>query len=178
MFTRLMTLAAVVLVHAAPLAAQQATPSPTQLTFYTDYAVIPGKDAEFMDLVRTVGGPVRDKLMAEGVVKEWGVEVPLIRVPGDTTHSIWFVVNDLESLGKVQAAMTEMLARPAAGASAAKGGRVMTNADRGREIFDVAKTRNWLMRDLENGYGASMPAAGAQPFIRYNAFKVKPGHGA
>jgi hypothetical protein len=172
-----LAIAAVAVLHAAPLAAQQAAPSPTQLTFYNDFVVNPGKEADFMDLVKTVGGPVRDKLMAEGVVKEWGVEVPLLRVPGDATHSVWYVVNDLAGVGKVQAAMAEALTKPAA-TSAAKGAKAMTNAERAREVFDMSKTRNWLMRDLQNGYGSSLPAAGAQPFIRYNAIKVKPGKGA
>jgi len=176
--TRFLALAlTVAALHATPLAAQQASPSPTQLTFYYDFVVNPGKEADFMDLVKTLGGPVRDKLMAEGVVKEWGVEVPLVRVPGDATHSVWYVVNDLAGVGKVQAAMGEALAKPAATAAGGKGARVMTNAERAREVFDASKTRYWLMRDLENGYGSSMPAAGAQPFIRYSGFKVKAGKG-
>lgn len=177
MLTRFLAIAAVAVLHASSLAAQPAAPSPTQLTFYYDFVVNPGKEADFTDLVKTVGGPVRDKLMAEGVIKEWGVEVPLLRVPGEATHSVWYVVNDLASVGKVQAAMAEALAKPAA-TSAAKGAKVMTNAERAREVFDMSKSRNWLMRDLENGYGSSLPVAGAQPFIRYNAVKVKPGKGA
>jgi hypothetical protein len=176
LLTRILAVLAVAVLHASSLAAQQAAPSPTQLTFYNDFVVNPGKEADFTDLVKTVGGPVRDKLMAEGVIKEWGVEVPLLRVPGEATHSVWYVVNDLASVGKVQAAMAEALAKPAA-TSAAKGAKVMTNAERAREVFDMSKSRNWLMRDLENGYGSSSPAAGAQPFIRYNAVKAKPGKG-
>ena len=55
MFTRLFAIAAVLVLHASSLTAQQAAPSPTQLTFYTDFFVNPGKEADFMDLVKTVG---------------------------------------------------------------------------------------------------------------------------
>ena len=154
-----------------------AAPSPSQLTFYYDYTVKPGKEQEFLDLVKTLGGPVRDRLMAEGVISEWGVEQPLLRGPEVPTYSVWYVTSSLAGVGKVQAAMAEMLGQSSAGAAAARGSRVSTNADRARELLETTRTRDWLIRDLENGYGTKMPAAGAQPYIRYNAIKVRPGKG-
>ena len=47
---------------------QQTQPQPQPLTFYYDYTVRPGQESEFMELVKTVGAPVRDKLMADGVI--------------------------------------------------------------------------------------------------------------
>src|SRR3954470_6624410 len=96
------------------LAAQQPADQPT-FTFYYDYVVKAGKEAEFLDLVKTIGAPVRDRLMAEGVVTAWGVEVPLLRVPGESTHTIWYDTRSWDGIGKVQAAMAEQLAKPAAG---------------------------------------------------------------
>ena len=179
MTTRSLALAAAVLLHAASLAAQPApaAPSPSQLTFYYDYTVKPGKEQEFLDLVKTLAGPVRDRLMAEGVISEWGVEQPLLRGPEVPTYSVWYVTSSLAGVGKVQAAMAEMLGQSSAGAAAARGSRVSTNADRARELLETTRTRDWLIRDLENGYGTKMPAAGAQPYIRYNAIKVRPGKG-
>ena len=49
-------------------AAQQAQPQMQPLTFWYEYTVNPGKEDEFMELVKTVGQPVRDKLMADGIV--------------------------------------------------------------------------------------------------------------
>ena len=71
---------------------QQPTPTPGPLTFYYDYTIFPGKEDELQTLINTVGAPVRDKLMAEGVVMAWGVETPILRYPGGTTHLIWFTV--------------------------------------------------------------------------------------
>ena len=77
---------------------QQAQPQP--LTFFYDYTVNPGKEDEFMNLIKTVGAPVRDKLMADGVILAWGMETPVLRYPGGTTHLIWFSVADWNGLKK------------------------------------------------------------------------------
>jgi len=55
---------------------QQTQSQPESLTFYYDYTVRPGQEQEFMTLVKTVGAPVRDKLMADGVVLAWGIRDP------------------------------------------------------------------------------------------------------
>src|SRR5215472_15782323 len=70
---------AVVLISCLTAAAQDAKMQP--LTFWYEYTINPGKEAQFLDLVKTVGAPVRDKLMAEGVVLAWGVHAPLLRIP-------------------------------------------------------------------------------------------------
>src|SRR5260370_22258493 len=92
-------------------AAQQAQPQMQPLTFWYEYTINPGKEDEFMDLVKTVGQPVRDKLMADGVVMAWGVDTPLLRVPGDATHLIWYAVNDYAGVEKVDTAMRAQIAK-------------------------------------------------------------------
>ena len=166
-------------------AGQQAAPQqPQPLTFYYDYKVNPGMEEEFMNLVRTVGAPVRDKLMADGVVMAWGVETPILRYPGGTTHLIWFAVANYDGVEKVLSAMEAQLAKlaaedakAAAAARARKQQPPMTTAARTRAVFDMSKTRDWLTRDLVAGFGAP-PAAGTLPVTRYNFNKVKPGKGA
>ena len=165
-------------------AGQQAQPQPQPLTFYYDYKVNAGKEEEFMNLVKTVGAPVRDKLMADGVIMAWGIETPILRYPGGTTHLIWFSVENYAGVEKVLNAMEAQLAKLAAdeakAADAARAKKLqpaMTTAERTREVFDMSKTRDWLMRDIVSNYGAP-PAAGALPFVRYNFVKVKPGKGA
>jgi hypothetical protein len=166
-------------------AGQQAAPQqPQPLTFYYDYKVNPGMEEEFMNLVKTVGAPVRDKLMADGVVLAWGIETPILRYPGGTTHLIWFSVANYEGVDKVLSGMEAQLAKLAAeDAKAAEAARArkqqppMTTAERTRAVFDMSKTRDWLTRDLVAGYGAP-PAAGTLPITRYNFNKVKPGKGA
>ena len=164
---------------ARDLKAQQPTPTPGPLTFYYDYTVFPGKEDELTTLINTVGGPVRDKLMAEGVVMAWGVETPILRYPGGTTHLIWFTVANWAGVEKVLNAMEARLAKLATDeAQAARRGRAaMTTAERARAVFDGSKTRDWLTRDLVANFGPP-PKAGVLPFIRYNFNKVKPGKGA
>jgi len=165
---------------ARDLQAQQAQPTPQPLTFYYDYHVVPGKEEDFMNLVRTVGSPVRDKLMADGVILAWGLETPVLRYPGGTTHLIWFSVANWAGVEKVLDGMEAQLAKLAAEEAAAPRARrqtpAMTTAERSRATFDMSKTRDWLTRDLVSGYGPP-PAAGVLPFTRYNFLKVKAGKG-
>jgi hypothetical protein len=150
------------------------------LTFWYEYTVNPGKEAQFVELVKTVGAPVRDKLLADGVVLAWGVQVPLLRIPGDATHMIWYTVADWSGVEKVDTAMRAQISRldeeamksgttkkgvaPAAGVTA----RMM-------EIADVSKTHDYVTRDLVFVTGSGPMAAGTLPFTRYNFVKVKPG---
>ena len=154
-------------------AGQQSQPQP--LTFYYDYTVNAGKEDELMNLVKTVGAPVRDKLMAEGVILAWGMETPVLRYPGGTTHLIWFSVANWEGIEKVQNAMEAQLAKLAA--EEAKTKPAKTTAQLQRETFDMSKTRDWLARDVTANYGPP-PAAGVLPVTRYNFIKAKPGKSA
>ena len=160
---------------------QQAPPQPLPLTFYYDYTIKPGKEEEFMDLIKTVGAPVRDKLMADGVVLAWGMETPVLRYPGGTTHLIWFSVANWDGVDKVLSGMEAQLQKLAVedakrvdSAHASKQKPPMTTAERSREVFDMSKSRDWLTRDVIAGFGPQ-PPAGFLPITRYNFIKVKPG---
>ena len=156
--------------------AQQTQPNPQALTFYYDYKVVPGKEEDFMNLIKTVGAPVRDKLMADGVVLAWGMETPILRYPGGTTHLIWFSVANYEGVEKVLNAMEAQQAKLAADEARGPKG-AMTTAQRIRETIDASKTRDWLGRDIISNFGQK-PATGLLPATRYNFVKVKPGKAA
>ncbi len=113
--------------------------------------------------------------MAEGVVLAWGMETPVLRYPGGTTHLIWFTVANWDGVNKVLAGMEAQQAKLAA--EEARSGAKKTTAERVRETIDSTKTRDWLTRDLVSGFGQP-PAAGVLPVTRYNFVKVKPGKGA
>jgi hypothetical protein len=174
--------ALLMLMSCLTVAAQQAQ---QPLTSWYEYHVNPGKEDEFLNLVKTVGQPVRDKLMAEGVVLAWGVEAPLLRVPENATHMIWYTVADYAGVEKVDTATREQIAKmteeptkaPAGkkGAAAGGGGGPMQHM---REITDFAKTHDYLTRDLVSGFAPGTPPAGTLPFTRYGFVKVKPGKGA
>src|SRR6266849_8983330 len=111
MKTRLFFCFFVILLSCISSFAQQSQPQMQPLTFWYEYTVNPGKEEEFMNLVKTVGQPVRDKLMADGVVKAWGVETPLLRVPGNATHIISYAVFGLNKNNQVDSAMRAQIAK-------------------------------------------------------------------
>ena len=153
------------------------------LTFWYEYHVTPGKEEEFLNLVKTVGQPVRDKLMAEGVVLAWGVESPLLRLPDAATHLIWYSVADYAGVEKVDAAMRAQIAKMTEEAAKGSSGKKGAAAGAGpmeqiRAITDFAKTHDYLTRDLVQVIGPTMPPAGTLPWVRYGFVKVKPGKGA
>jgi hypothetical protein len=158
-------------------------PPQQSMTFWYCYHVTPGKEDEFLNIVKTVGQPVRDKLMAEGVVQAWGVETPMLRVPDAATHLIWFDVADYAGLEKVQSAMTAQITKMTEEAAKGSSGKKGMAGGAGpmaqmREITDYAKTHDYLTRDLVSGFAPSMPASGTLPWTRYGFVKVKPGKGA
>lgn len=176
MFKRITMLWALSLLWCLSAMAQQQAPQPQPLTLWYDYTVRPGKEDDFMTLVKTVGEPVRNKLMAEGVIHAWGIDVPILRSPGGSTHTIWVSVNDWDAVGKVQKAMADRLAALAAEEAKAARKPAMTTAQRAQETFDQAKTRDWLTRDLVFSVNEK-PPKDLLPFTRFNLIKVKPGKG-
>lgn len=171
------------LLWTAGAAAQQ---MPQPVTFWTDYTIKPGKEADFLDLVNKVGAPVRDKLMKEGVVLAWGMEAPMIRGAfGPSTHTIWYAVADWAGIEKVQMAMAAQIQKFGADdAKAADEARKknqkppMSLAERINDIADASKTRDWITRDLVFAVTSAPLPAGLLPFMRYSFVQVKPGKGA
>src|SRR5579871_2021295 len=160
---RMLFCALFMLVSCITLAAQQAQ---QPLTFWYEYHVNPGKEDEFLNLVKTVGGPVRDKLMADGVEMAWGVETPVIRVPENATHMIWYMVADYAGVEKVENAMHEQIAKlndeAAKGSAAGKKGAAAASSLTSRvvETTDFAKTHDYLTRAIVSGFTNERPSAG------------------
>jgi len=157
--------------------AQQAQMQP--LTFWYDYTVNPGKEEQFLDLVKTVGTPVRDKLMADGVILAWGVQVPLLRVPGDATHTIWYAVADWSGVEKVDVAMRTQIAKlndEASTSGVTKKGSASASSVTARlaDAVDIGKTHDYLTRDLVIAIGSAAPTS-VLPYTRFNFVKVHPG---
>src|SRR4029077_6230643 len=182
MKTRLILCLFLVLLSCISGAAQQSQPQMQPLTFWYGYTINPGKEDEFLDLVKTVGQPVRDKLMADGVVLAWGVQVSLLRVPGNSTHFIWYAVADYAGVEKVDSAMRAQIAKlndeATKSGTAKKGQKPATSLTaRLAEVADMSKVHDFLTRDLVIGLSPSAPTGGL-PFTRYNFVKVKPGKGA
>ena len=184
---QMIAVALLALACAAGAAAQQmAQPMPQPIVVYTDYTIKPGKEADFMDLVNKVGAPVRDKLMKDGVILAWGLEVPLIRgAYGSTTHTVWYAVADWASIEKVQMGMTAQIQK--IGADEAKAAEEAKKKNQKpamgmmgslNDIADLTKTRDWYTRDIVFAAGSGPMPAELLPFTRYNLVQVKPGKGA
>lgn len=157
---------------------------PLGLTLVSDYTVKPGKEDDFMNLVKTVGAPVRDKLLAEGLILAWGVDVPVMRAPGQATHSVWVSVADWADIQRYQAAFRAQLAtlaeedKKAAEEGRKKGGKASkATRERIEEVVDASKTRNWVFRDIEAFYSKTPPLADAKPFSWFGLDRVHPGKG-
>jgi hypothetical protein len=177
---KLLLCLAVVLISCMGAVAQDAKMQP--LTFWYEYTVNPGKEAQFLDLVKTVGAPVRDKLMADGVVMAWGVQVPLLRAPGGHTHYIWYSVADWSGIEKVDAAMRAQIAKldeegMKTGTTKKGGAAGGTVTGRMTEIADTSKTQDFVTRDLIFVTASGAPPEGLLPYTRYNFVKAKPGKG-
>lgn len=164
-------------------AAAQQMPPAQPLSVVADYWTRPGREADFMELIRTVGAPVRDKLMADGVILGWGVDVPFMPTPGAPTHTIWYDVPNWAALEKVQAAMAARFAqlddedKKAADEARKKNMKPGKSfRERVNEVLDEGKTRTWIFRNLEVT-GGSPPPAGALPYMRIYSVKAKPGMG-
>jgi hypothetical protein len=185
MTKRILFCALLMLMSCFGASAQQssgATPQP--LTFWYEYHVNPGKEDEFLNLVKTVGGPVRDKLMADGVIQAWGVDKPIIRVAENATHMIWYMVADYAGVEKVENAMDAQIAKlneeAGKGSAAGKKGASAAGGPTAQAlaITDFAKTHDYLTRAIVSGFTNEHPSAGALPCSRYSFVKVKPGKGA
>lgn len=181
MRARIVVSLVIVLLCAASAAAQMEQ----TITLISDYYAHPGGEEDFMNLIRTVGAPVRDKLMAEGVILGWGVDLPVMRIPGMPSHSIWITVANWDGIEKYQAAMAAQLQRLAAeeqkaGDEARRRNQRPgpTTAERLQQAVDMSKTRDWVFRDLVSGYSQAPPPANILPVTRINVRKVVSGRGA
>lgn len=172
--------AVLVLLLAVPTAAQQIQP----VTWVADFHVKPEKSEQFMDLVKKYNQPVFEKLMAEGAVLAWGVDVPMLHEPGGATHTFWWTSPDMAALDKVFvdfAAMEQKLMDDdkAAAAEARRRGRPAPKGlmESFLETVDLSKHKDYLLRELITSGGGTPPAAGSKPYTWINLIRVQPGKG-
>jgi hypothetical protein len=124
----------------------------------------------------------RSRFLHDGVVMAWGVQAPLLRVPGEATHTIWYAVADYAGLEKVNSAMRAQIAKlndEATKSGVAKKGQkpAASLTARLEEVADKSKDHDYLTRDLVIGLSSSVPA-GVLPFTRFNVLKAKPDNSA
>lgn len=180
MKTRLSLAVALALLFGVSLAAQQMQP----VTYVAEFHVKPEKAEQFLDLVKKYHQPIFEKLMAEGAVLAWGVDIPILHEPGGATHSSWWTSPDLAAFDKVFAALeaqekSMMEADRKAAEDARKKGRPAPKSvlEQFVESVDLSKHKDWLFRDLVFGGYSTPPPAGAQPYGWITFVRVLPGKG-
>ncbi|MCI0403857.1 MAG: hypothetical protein L0212_10085 [Acidobacteria bacterium] len=160
MRTRIVLALALALVFAAGAAAQQIEP----IIYVADFHVQPGKEGDFLDVVNKYHAPAFDKLVADGAVLAWGVDVPILHEPGAATHSAWWAMPNVGALDAVFAAIEEL-------------GKKM-DADGARARFmgaiDLSKHRDFLFREIVTGSGAP-PAKDSKPYLWLTVGRIQPG---
>jgi hypothetical protein len=131
------------------------------LTSVATFKVAPGKDSAFVEKGKAFAAPL-DKLMADGVVLAYGIDVDMLHVPGENNVSFWVSVPNYEALAKEEGAIQEFIkANPGLMAD-------LTS------LADMTTHHDLIVRAREEGH-RSVPA-GAQPIGDFDLQKVKPGH--
>lgn len=182
MKTRIALVLAMALLSTTVAFAQQMQPQP--LVYLAEFSTKPGKEEEFMNLVKKYDEPTFNKLMEEGAVIAWGVDITMLHEPGAPTHTFWWVSPNWTAFDKAYAAFEEqerkMKAEDAAvaeearkkGRPAPKGGE-----ERRLETVDITKHKDYLLRDLIVRFAETPPPADAKPWSSIFVVRAKPGKG-
>jgi hypothetical protein len=175
---RIISVLALALVFCTVAAAQAQQP----VTYYADFHVKPGKDADFMNLVKKYDEPLFAKLMAEGAVLAWGVDVPVLHEPGSATHGVWWSVPDMGALDKVfaafEAAEKKWADDHAKAVEAARSKKQPAPKSANEEFLDavdISKHKDWLLRAQISNFTPGVPPPDLQPYSWITAVQVKPG---
>lgn len=172
MRARVVLALAMALVWSVAASAQQLQP----VTYVADFHVKPGKEEEFLNLVKEFNEPLFEKLMADGAVLAWGIDIPVLHQVGAPTHSLWWTSSDMAAFDKVFAAFEEQEKKIREEEARRRRRQApKTVIERFREAVDLSKHRDWLFRELVVGYSDTPPPAGAKPYTRVATTRVLPG---
>lgn len=169
---------AVALLWCGAAAAQQMQ----SVTYYAEFHVRPGKEEDFMKLVRKFDEPMFEQLMKDGAVLAWGVDIPFLHEPGAPSHAIWWSVPDMGALDKVFAAFEEnekktKAEEDKAAEEARKQRRAVPKSSEEMflEAVDLSKHKDWLLRSLFSNFTTAAPPADLKPFGWITVLHIKPG---
>ncbi|HUP62568.1 MAG TPA: hypothetical protein VNA69_19350 [Thermoanaerobaculia bacterium] len=134
---------------------------PPRMTWVRYYEIVPGKEAEFIQLVRTSNAVV-DRLVAEKKVVAWGLLVPMSQIPDSWTHAVYVTLQDYASLETlVNAAIADYASLPAD--QRAKHDAVMRNA--------IRSTRDEVLHHVVQS--EAMPASKPK-YVAIRTYSIKP----
>jgi hypothetical protein len=143
------------LLAAVSLSAQQYKSLSTVATF----KVAPDKEDAFVERGKAFV-PVLDKLLTEGVITAYGIDVDMLHVPGENNVAFWADTPDFTSLAKANAAIEEFIkANPT----------LMQDI---HSMTDMSTHRDLIIRNWDENHRA-VPA-GAHPVGDMDVVQVKP----
>lgn len=179
MLRRSLCLLALLLFAAVSLAAQEEGGG---IGYLAVFKVKPGKEADFINLVKKYDEPLFDKLMAEGAVGAWGVDTRIIHEEKGPTHLFWWATANWAGMDKVLAAFAEQEKKnkaeeEQAAAEARRRGRPVPPSVQQQflDIIDVEQHHDHLTRSIIFKHGEGPPPADILPYTWYSFQKLEPG---
>jgi hypothetical protein len=134
---------------------------PKPLLHVAIFKVQLGKTAAWAASMKKIYVPMFEKLMADGAVQGYGIDLDVLHQAGMPNASAWYTVDDYAGYDKVQSAIEQTQAANAA---------VMQEI---ADLSDMDKHYDLLLR-IESGNGKPV-AAGSRPYTAVSSWKVKPG---
>jgi hypothetical protein len=142
----------------------EAQPQAAPITRVGMINVKPGRGGEWLSAFKKYEQPVLDKLLAEGTVLAWGVDVPLHHRKGFPSHNYWLAVPNYAALDKVNRARSAAMQK----INAAERESLMA-------LADPATHEDALLRTIRSNF--KPVAAGVLPYTRIIMTRVQPGRG-
>jgi hypothetical protein len=131
------------------------------LTSVATFKVAPGRESAFVEKGKAFI-PTLDKLMADGVVLAYGMDVDTLHVSGENNVAFWVEVPNYDALGKEENAIQGFInANPALMAGIGS-------------LTDMTAHHDLVLRTREEGHKS--PPAGVQPIGDMDSVRIKPGH--
>jgi len=155
---------------------------PEPITYVATFSVKPGKEGDFINLVKKYDQPMFEKLMADGAVLGWGVDGAILHHQGEPTHDLWWTMPNYAALDKVFAAFEELEKKMkaedeqrAAEARKLKQPIPKTAEQEFLEAVDLKNHHDFLLRSIVSNI-KPVPV-GTLPYLGLFRFRVERGRG-
>jgi hypothetical protein len=149
---------ATITLTAGTLAAQQLEP----LTSVSLYKVKPDKADSWNGAFKKHFVPMLDKLMTDGTVIGYGLDMDVLHQPGETNTTVWFTVANFAGYGRV----LDMIGKTWEKVGVAERQTLLS-------YTDPDKHRDFLMRSIV--VNSKTPPPGVMPYTHVSRSQVKPG---
>ena len=161
---RLITLAALFMIAAAPLATAQDAGPISWLSFEMTKS---GKSRDLISATVKEDGPMYDGLLADGTLSSWGIAIPITHTPHDQMNfMLWATMSDWSKVSDLEAGFTKLFASrtPEQMAEASK---------KYKEAVVEGSHHDWIIRHqvYEQGSGDQLPK-----YFRIGYYKATPGN--